>query len=195
MYPHVDAAWDLPGIDVCREMTVVVYSSRSQQITLEDYGLKLYVQEGSLPAGMKQCTIDIKVSLAGQYEFPDNSHLVSAIFWFRCKAVSRFSRPITVEIQHCAMSDRAYPLHLNFVRAVCRQKHLPYTFQLLGGDFTSYSSYGVIEVYSFSGLGVVQEGSDSREYYSQLFYLDDQLNKSIKIHFVVIWNTEAHRTV
>ena len=69
MYPHVDAAWDLPGIDVCREMTVVVYSSRSQQITLEDYGLKLYVQEGSLPASMKQCTIDIKVSLAGQYEF------------------------------------------------------------------------------------------------------------------------------
>ena len=191
MCPHVDA-WNLPGVDVCGEMTVVVYSSHSQQITWEDYGLKLYIPKGSLPAGMAQCILNIKASLAGQYEFPENSHLVSAIFWFRCKAVSRFSRPITVEIQHCAVSENVSHLHLNFVRAVCRQKHLPYTFQQFGGDFTSYSSFGIIETYTFSGLGIGQGGSDNREYCSQLYYLGQSSNK---IHYVVTWNTNAHLTV
>ena len=175
-------------------MTVVVYSSHSQQITWEEYGLKLYIHEGSLPMGMDQCTINIKVSLAGQYQFPENCHLVSAVIWFRCKAVSRFKRPITVEIQHCAKSEEVPNLQLSFVRAVCRQKHLPYTFQLLGGDFTSYSSYGIIEVYSFSGVGIVQEGSDSREYCSQLYYFAPS-NTSNKIHFVVTWNSRAHLKV
>ena len=140
---------------------------------------------------MEQCTINIKASLAGQYEFPDNHHLVSAIFWLHCETVHKFTRPITVEIQHCARSENIDKLNLNFVRAVCSQKHLPYTFKQLGGDFTSHSTYGVIELNSFSGLAVTQEGSEDREYCSRLFYLGQSY---CKIHFVVTQNIEAHLT-
>ena len=186
------ATWNLRGVEVCGEMTVVVYSSQCEQITWPSYGLRLHIPEDCLPAGMEQCTINIKASLAGQYEFPDNSHLVSAIFWFRCEDVCEFIRPITVEIQHCATSENANNLNLTFVRAVCSQKQLPYAFKsLLGGNFTSHSSYGVIELNSFSGVGVTQEGSEDMEYRSRLFYL----NQENEIHFVVTWNTEAHLTV
>jgi hypothetical protein len=139
---------------------------------------------------MEQCTINIKASIAGQYEFPENSHLVSAIFWFRCDTVQKFTRPITVEIQHCTKDNHT---KLHFIRAVCCQKQLPYTFkQLPGGIFTSHSSNGVIEMNRFSGIGIIQEGGD-REYCSQIFYLGQP--NSCQIHFVVTWNLEPHLTV
>ena len=186
------ATWSLRGADMCGEMSVVVYSSHYQQITWEGFGLKLHIQEGSLPAGMAQCILQIKASLAGQYEFPENSHLVSAIFWLRCETVRKFTKPITVEIQHCAKSENIR--NLKFIRGICSQKQLPYTFkQLPEGNFTSRSSYGVIELNSFSGVGITQEGSEDREYCSQLFYLGQP--SLYKIHFVVTWNIEAHLTV
>ena len=173
---------------------MVVYSSHYQQITWPGYGLRLNIPKGCLPAGVEQCTINIKASLAGQYEFPENSHLVSAVFWLRCEDVNKFTRPTTVEIQHCAKLENVTNLKLSFVRAVCCQKQLPYTFkQLPEGNFSSHSSYGVIELNSFSGVGVTQEGSEDREYCSQLFYLGQP--DRCKIHYVVTWNTEAHLTV
>ena len=189
------ATWNLRGVEVCGEMTVVVYSSHGQQITWPGYGLRLNIPKGCLPAGMEQCTINIKASLAGQYEFPENSHLVSAIFWLRCEDVRKFTKPITVEIQHCAKSENI--TNLSFIRAVCSQKQLPYTFkQLPGGNFTSHSSYGVIELNSFSGVGVTQEGSEDREYCSRLFYMPlTQKILNQEIDFVVSWNTDAHLTV
>ncbi|MCG8625693.1 MAG: hypothetical protein MJE68_27305, partial [Proteobacteria bacterium] len=177
----------------CGEMTVVVYTSHDQQILWPGYGLRLNIPEGCLPAGIEQCPINIKASIAGQYEFPEKSHLVSAIFWLRCEDVRKFTKPITVEIQHCAKSENTTNLKLSFVRAVCSQKQLPYTFKLLGGSFTSHSSYGVIELNGFSGVGVTQAGSEDREYCSRLFYMP--LNPNQKIDFVVSWNIEAHITV
>ena len=171
---------------------MVVYSSRDQQMTWEGFSLKLYIPEGSLPAGIEQCTINIKVSIAGQYEFPENYCLVSAIFWLRCETVHKFIRPIVVEIQHCAKSENS---KLNFVRTICNQKQLPYTFKHLpGGNFTSHSSFGVIELNSFSGLGITQEGCENREYCSRLFYMHFSPVRH-EVHFVVTWNVEAHLMV
>ena len=191
------ATWNLRGVEVCGEMTAVVYSSHGQQIPWPGYGLRLNIPKGCLPAGMEQCIINIKASLAGQYEFPENSHLVSAIFWLRCEDVHKFAKPITVEIQHCAKSENVTNLSLKFVRAVCSQKQLPYAFkQLPGGNFTSHSSYGIIELNSFSGVAVTQEGSKDRKYCSRLFYMPlVEKNRKQDIDFVVSWNTEAHLTV
>ena len=175
-------------------MNVAVYSSRYQKIDWKGFGLQLHIDEDSLPAGMEQCTLKIMASLAGQYEFPENSCLVSAVFWLRCEPMCKFTKPVTVEIQHCAKSENVDNLKMKFVRAVCSQKQLPYTFkELRGGDFNRHSSYGVIQVNGFSGLAVTQEGSEDREYCSQLFYLGQP--NSCQIHFVVTWNTEAHLTV
>ena len=135
------------------------------------------------------------VSLAGQYNFPENCNLVSAIFWLRCEPKCTFERPVTLEIDHCAKRENASKLH--FVRAACSQKYLPYTFQKLKeGVFNQHTSYGAIELYRFSGIGVVQEDSTEREYCAMLFYLGKTvLSHEFKIHFVVTWNTKAHLSV
>ena len=151
----------------------------------KNFGLKLSIAEGSLPSNIEQCTLHIVVSLSGQYEFPRNSHCVSAVFWVRCEPMCKFRKDITLEMEHCATKSNGT---LCFARAACTQKKLPYTFELLQGDFTS-CSYGVIQVNSFSGFTILNQGSDEREYCAQVFYLYPE------IHFAITCNTKAHSTV
>ena len=164
----------------------------SQTFIWEGFGLKLYIPQGCLPAGVEQCTININASLAGQYEFPQNSYLHSAVFWLRCEPKCAFTKALTLEISHCAKSENSSKL--SFIRAVCSQEQLPYSFEHIGGDFNSHSSYGVINLDRFSGIGAIQEGSEDRKYCARLFYLGRD-NISHEIHFVVTWNTETHLNV
>ena len=142
----------------------------AQSFVWENYGLKLHIPKGCLPAGVDLCKIRIQASIAGQYEFPENSHLVSAVFWFKCEHSCVFTRPITLEMHHCAKSKSAS--RLRFVKASCRQDQLPYTFEEIsvGGKFNRHSSYGVLDLKTFSGIATVQSGSEEREYCAMLFY-------------------------
>ena len=165
-----------------------------QSFMWENYGLKLHIPKGCLPAGVDLCRIRIQASLAGQYEFPENSHLVSAVFWFQCEHKFAFTKPITLEMHHCAKSQSAS--RLRFVKASCRQKQLPYTFEEIGvGEkFNSHSSYGVLDLESFGGIGIVQSGSENWQYCAMLFYF----NYSISHHgidFVIVRNCKKFLAV
>ena len=188
------ALWNLPGVEECGEKIVVVHSSQGQLVKWN--GLKLYIHAGSLPEGLQQCTIFIKASLGGDYEFQENTSLVSAVFWLRCEPQCTFTKPITVEIQHCSTKQDLSKLKI--VRALCNQKPLPYKFKpLKGGMFVADTSYGAIELAGFSGLGVTEEKSVSdRLYYNQLFYCDSEVHEDgHDIHLIYTWNTEAHINV
>ena len=172
----------------------MVVTNGPQSFSWEGYGLKLHIPQGCLPAGVEQCTINIKVSLAGQYEFPENTHPVSAVFWFHCEV--KFTKKITLEINHCAEAKDC--LNLTFVRAVRSQERLPYTFSVLGGDFTSHSSYGAIELNTFCGIGAVNQGSEDRRYCGNLLYREVKTAAAryvVEIYFIVLWDTEAHNNV
>ena len=168
-----------------------------KNFTWKEYGLKGYIPDKCLPVGTNQCKITIMVSIAGQYDFPGNCHPVSAVFWLRCEPICTFVKPVTVEMDHCAKRENTSKLH--FVRAVCSQKTLPYTFRKLKeGTFNEHTSYGVVELHSFSGVGVVQEDSREaeREYCAMLFYLGKTVSSyEFQIHFVVTWDTQAHLSV
>ena len=154
--------------------------------------IKLLVHEGSLPTDVEQCTINIKASLTGEYEFPENCYLISTVFWFRCETVCKFTKPITVEIQHCAKTRNNIVSKLNFVRAVCSQKQLPYTFKpKLGGNFEREGCQ-IIDLNNFSAVTITQKDSDERDYCSIVFHC---LEKVISIFYVIVWNTEAHPNV
>ena len=178
------------GVDVCAETTVLVTNS-PQTFVWERYGLRLNILKGSLPVGMDEVSIKVQVSLSGQYEFPESCHLVSAVFWLRCNQKCTFNKLLSLEINHCAKS--ANTSKLSIVRAVCSQKNLPYQFERLGGNFNQYSSFGEIELNSFSGVAVTQDGSVEREYCAMLYYL--RIDYELTISFVVAWNTETHITV
>ena len=190
--------WKLPGVEECGETSVVISSSQGQLV--EWNGLKMHIHEGSLSEGIDQCTIYIKASLAGEYDIPENSSLVSAVFWLRCEPQCTFTKPITVEIQHCSTEQDLS--RLKIVRAYCSQKQLPYKFKPLGGRFNADTSYGATEVTSFSGVGITEEGPVSEEpvserlYYNQLFYCNNRGHQQRHdIHIIYTWNTEAHINV
>ena len=157
------------------------------------YGFKLTIPQGSLPVGVDQCRLDIKASVAGHYQFPDNLQLISGVFWMRPYPSGQFQQQLTVEIQHCAKMTSS--TKLSFVRAHCSQESLPYTFKQLEGrgSFTEYSSYGSLELSHFSGLAVTGEDVE-RVYTASLYYLGSELH-SREIHFVVNWDNEIHKTV
>ena len=183
----------LPGVDACGVASIVITNS-SLKWQWEGYGLKIYVGDNILPIGVEQCHIDIYSSITGQYKFPEEEYPVSAIFWFRCKPPCKFAKPVTVELQHCALSHNMSKL--GFVKAVCTQKQLPYTFRKVeGGSFSSYSSFGVIELNSFSGTGITQKKSKERKYLVNVLYKEEELRVCFNFYFVVTWNTNTHRTV
>lgn len=180
--------WKLPGVEVCSKKSESVSSSQGQTIELN--GFKFEIHEGSLPEGSK---VHIQASIAGEYEIPENSSLVSAIYWVRCEPESAITKPITVEIQHC--STREDVSKLKIVGAVSSQEHGSYKFKpFVGGRFDAHTSYGAIEVNDFSGYGVIEEGNSEskRVYYCQPFYRPLSLQQRHEICIIFIWNTEAH---
>ena len=186
----------LPGVDVCGTATVVINHS-SLEWQWEKFGLKLHVRDNALPAGIEQCHININASLSGHYEFPDDHHLVSTIFWFQCDPPCTLAKSITVELQHCAISHNVSKLR--FVKAVCTQEQLPYIFHSVArGSFSEHSYFGSLEMKRFSGVGIIQEGSPERKYLSTLLYKEERFHGSglcFLLYFVVTWNTVTHQTV
>ena len=90
------------------------------------YGVKLNVPKDSLPPGMEECKINIRMSLSGQFQLPEGTDLLSPVFWI--SATCKFTKPVTLEIQHCAFTeDEAVLSNLSFVSAYCSQKDLPYS--------------------------------------------------------------------
>ena len=181
------------GVNVCGS-TAVLISDSSLKWHWEGYGLTLHVDDHTLPTDIEMCRINIIASLTGHYEFPEDNHLVSAIFWFRCEPPCGFAKPITVELQHCACSHNTS--QLNFVKAVCSQKQLPYRFKRVeGGSFNKHSSFGVFKLNSFSALSITQEGSGERNYLANFLYEEERFRLCFHLYFVVTWNTITHNTV
>ena len=160
----------------------------------KDYGLKLHVHKGSFPAGMEECRINIGMSLSRQFQRPGDSVLLSPVFWL--SAPCKFTWPVTLEIQHCALGeDEATLSNLRIVSARCSQNDLPYRFrQVDGGVFTRHSSYGSIQLSHFSGLAVTGRKSTPRSYCAHLYYTMKQMH-DWRYYFVIAQDLEAKNTV
>ena len=159
------------------------------------YGLRLHVPKGNLPAGMGECSIRIRASFSGQFQFSDDSDLLSPVFWL--SAPCKFTKPVTLEIQHCALreDEAALSSNLSFVSAKCSQKKLPYTFrQVDGGVFTTHSSYGSIQLSHFSGFGITGRKRTPRSYCAHLYHTMKQ-TYDWRYYFVLTQDLDAKNTV
>ena len=67
-------------------------------------------------------------------------------------------------------------------------------FENVAGNFSGHSSYGFIELDSFSRYGVGQKGAKDREYCASSYYCEDSHNVH-KIYFTIMWNTKVHNEV
>ena len=156
----------------------------------------------ALPPVVNECQLHIKASFSGQFQFPENTVLLSPIYRITCP--HKFVKPVTVEIQHCAtkLENLQHKSSLTFIVANCTQKKLPYKFEILnGGVFSSSGQYGSIELYQFSGLGLVFNSvmqwfglRNARGYYAKPYYSSSGTN-SWDVHFAITWNLKLHIAV
>ena len=174
----------------------VLITNQAQTFHWADYGLKLHVPQGALPAGLEECRLFIKVGLSGQFVLPQNTSLVSAVYWLDSEPQCKFLLPLSLEMQHCAMSSQTS--RLSFALARCSQKTLPYTFEILdGGEFSSLSDYGCIQLQHFSLITLLKRkilGRDNVRYRARLYYIKREENLR-DIHFVIIKDLKAHLKV
>ena len=172
--------------------TSVPVTNSEQLFSWDECGLSLHIPENSLPANLQQCSIHIVATVMGDYQLPQDTHLVSAVYWIKCVPECRFSQPLTLEVQHCAKLESASKLC--FIKASSMDRgEESINFETVMGNFSQHSSYGFIELNSFSGYGIGEEGVEDREYSASCYYSEE--HKSHKIHFTIFWNTKVHNEV
>ena len=183
-------------MDVIAETSVLI-TKQAQTFNWKAYGLKLHIPQGALPAGLEECRLLMKVGLSGQFELPENTSLVSAVYWIDSEPRRRFTQLLTVEIQHCV--NLAITSRLSFVHAKCSQKYLPYTFEQAkeGGKFSTESTYGCVQLTHFSIWSLIYKMLrlvSGVQYRARLYYLRKGVNR-IDIHFVITKDLDVHAKV
>ena len=177
------------GVDKIIDEIEFVLTDEAQSYEWTDSGFQLDVPQGALPAEATPCRVSVKASLSGQFEFPDNSELVSPIYWISTPKNLRFSKPLTVCVQHCVPVEWDNS-DLSFVVAKCTQPNLPYKFKFLdGGVFNPNNSYGSISVTHFSGFGIVSKKRKCQSYCART-YIANRGRDDWRVHFVIIKDLE-----
>ena len=194
--------WKLGAWKCAETAVLVINSEKDQYFTWTNFGLNLHIASKSLPPEFLSCTIHITATIVGDYQFPPNSHPVSAVYWLQCIPACKFVKPVTLEIQHCGKHENLSKLY--FVKGSSTQELIQEQYYVFHraedysrtnhGIFPAKSSYGFIQLESFSGYGVVQNESEERHYCANLYYLG-QDETPCRIDFTISWNTDAHRSV
>ena len=171
-----------------------IVSTEEGSFQWKGYGLRLNVSKDSLPPGIAECRINIRVSLSGQFQLPEGSDLLSPVFWI--SAPCKFTKPVTLEIQHCALTENEAVLsNLSFVLTKCSQKDLPYRFrQVDSGVFTKHSTDGSIELKHFSGISIAGSEETPRSYCAHLYHTMEDVHDWI-FYFVITQDLDAENTV
>ena len=190
---HSYSPGSIRGVEVIGEIEFKVFD-QGGSFTWRGYGLRLDVPKGSFPPGMGECRINITASLSGQFQLPEDSDLLSPVFWI--SASCEFTKAVTLEIQHCALREEEAALSsLSFISTKCSQRDLPYKFrQVDGGVFTIHSSYGSIQLNHFSGIGVTGKSGTPRSYCGHLYYTVKQMYES-RFYFVITQDLDAKNMV
>ena len=153
----------LSDVHIAGKKQFSIKGGKSHSINWEEYGLRIDVPRESL---LSTETVDVAVValVGGQFAFPENTILVSAVYAVAVSTSLRES--LRIEMQHCVCLAEQPSLtkYLKFATAPTNGIKPPYHFVTLeGGEFNCHSSYGTINCRTFSFfciLGIVTEPID-----------------------------------
>ena len=166
-----------------------VVGDKSQNLEWPGYGFYIEVPDGALAPGVT-ASVAVKVILGGQFKLPENSQLISAIYWITSSEV--FLKEVAVNIQHYAViRGEEQCSKFRFIVAKCSQE-VPYAFREKDGLFNAHTQYGAIKVKRFSVFAQSgPEGTDLR-ITSLKFYKPRPSTRTLFVDFdfVVLYNHE-----
>ena len=174
-----------------------------QHISWDQFGIKVYAPQDSKPEEIQQCIVHVEVNTMGNHQLPQNTYLVSPVYSIKCIPKCQFTKSLILEIQHCAKQDNVHKLCFISSTGANRRfdiidsgddtaDHVYYSF------FPRHCSYGYIELDRFCQFAVAQtqteRGLCKRIYRANIFYEKENARR-YKVHFVILWDTNAHNKV
>ena len=197
---------DVEVIDVAS----FTYSGIAQDFERKNFGYKIHFPDSALPPEVDECQVHVESSLCGQFQFPENTELISGVYWITTD--QEFTKPVTVEFQHCAKPQHVE--NLTFVVAKHTPEDLPYKFNIVdGGLFSLGTQYGSICLTHFCGFGIGHQSShrpslmqrlccrayqlleshNVTSYLARLYYCNSiNGTDSWEVYFVITWNLHIH---
>ena len=165
---------------------------KPQKLKWPGYGFYIEVPEGALPPGVT-ASVGVKIILNGQFKLPENSQLISAVYWISSSVV--FLKEVAVNIQHCAViRSEEQCSKCKFIIAKCSQEVLPYRFKEKEGLFNAHTQYATIKLRRFSLVGATSPENTELRYIGLKFYKPCTVRR-VDFIFVVIRNLEAELNV
>ena len=176
------------------ETVLEVVGDKPQKLTWPGYGFYLEVPDEALAPGVT-ASVGVKMILSGQFKLPENSQLISAIYWISSSEM--FLKEVAVNIQHCAIiTTEEQCSKFRFVVAKCSQKALPYTFKEKEGLFNVHTQYAAIKVKQFSLFAEIAPVMGTKLCYTGLvFYKPIPDTLRVDFVFVIVCNLEPHLKV
>ena len=160
----------LRGVEVCGQTVLEITGNEDQKVSWKDFGFHLSVPDGAVPSDVT-VSLAVKAIMSGQFQLPDDTHLVSSIYWVSGSRV--FDKEVSVHIEHCAViSSEEEASNYKFIVGKCSQKNLPYTFKIRDAVFSPQSRLGTINVRQFSFFAAIFRGlwgSSKCQYMSYCF--------------------------
>ena len=175
---------------MCEETVLEVVGDKPQKLEWPGYGFYIEVPDEALPPEVT-ASVAVKIVFAGQFELPEGSQLISAIYWISSN--KSFLKEVTINIQHCAVIESEEQCaEFKFIVAKCSQEVLPYKFKKMGkGLFNIHSQYAAIKVKQFSFFGLTGPWFTRLSYMSLMFYKPITTNK-VNFVFVVVQENESY---
>ena len=132
------------------------------------FGLRIEVPEGSLPAGHRT-ELHVKAIIAGDFILPPDCYLVSGIY--QISSSEQFKKNVTLHLPHAAIiKSEEEASYFRFYTADC-SRGPPYQFkEMEGGTFTPFSNSATIDVNHFSCFTTGSNSTPNQEYLSQVLY-------------------------
>ena len=185
----------LRGVEVYRETVLEVVGDKPQKVEWPGYGFFIEIPKGAVPPGVT-VSVGVKVIPAGQFEFPENRQLISAIYWVSSSI--EFIKEVSVNIQHCAVvRSEDQCSQFKFIIAKCSQSQLPYRFREREGLFSSHTQYGAIKLKQFSLLGETAPEDTDTLCTAFMFYKQRLASPltAVDFHFVIVRDLEPNLQV
>lgn len=131
-----------------------------QIINWENYGLRIHASKNSV-SFCDTVEIFVNALVGGNFKFPENTELVSAIYAI---STSRpLDQPITLDVQHSIkLTNEEQLKYLKFAVASDKIPKIAYEFSIVeGGKFQIGNYYGSIDRTTFSFICIVGERFNS----------------------------------
>ena len=166
-----------------------VVGDKPQKLKWPGYGFYIEVPEGTLPPGVT-ASVGIKIISNGKFKLPENSQLISAVYWIFSSVV--FLKEVSVNIQHCAVIRSLEQCSkCKFIIAKCSQEVLPNRFKEKDGLFNVYTQYATIKLKQSLLVGATGPEDTELCYMGLKFYKPIPHTVRVEFIFVVIRSLEA----